>query len=91
MQFNEFMRRLDKTHLDRETKFLLIHMFEVQVEFSKYLDIMTDLVSKLADRVHVVADVGAETRNQVRELKRRGMADGIDVHSVVNDPEDGHG
>jgi hypothetical protein len=37
MTFMEFKQRLEKCHLDKDTKYLLSHMFEVQMEFSKYL------------------------------------------------------
>jgi hypothetical protein len=91
MQFNEFNRRLEKADLSPEAGFLLIHMFEVQVEFSRYLDQTTDLMEKLASRLMDMSAINADLIKQVRELKRRGMMDGIDVHSVVPDPEDGHG
>lgn len=88
MQFNEFQRRLHHCHLDKETKFLLTHMFEVQIEFSKHLDIATNLISQLTDKVSAVLGVNDKLIEQLRELQRRGMVDGVEVHSVRNDPED---
>jgi phage-related minor tail protein len=88
MQFNEFNRRLYHCHLDPETKFLLTHMFEVQVEFSKHLDVATTLMGQLADKIQTVLGINDALIEGIRELQRRGMADGVEVHSVANDPED---
>lgn len=91
MQFNEFQRRLAKCELNIEAQFLVSHMFEVQVEFSRYLDQTTELMERLAGRLMDMSTINADLIKQVRELRRRGMMDGVDVHSVVPDPEDGHG
>jgi phage-related minor tail protein len=88
MQFNEFNRRLHHCHLDQESKFLLTHMFEVQIEFSRHLDIATTLISQLADKVGTVLGINDVLIEKLKELQRRGEMDGVEVHSVVNDPED---
>ena len=88
MQFNEFQRRLEKCDFNNEAKFLLSHMFEVQVEFSRYLDQTTVLMEKLADRLMDMSLLNKELVREVKELRRRGMIDGVEVHSVRPDPED---
>lgn len=88
MTFNEFNRRLEKCHLDQDTKYLLAHMFEVQVEFSKHLDIATVLLTQLVDKVQSVVDVNDTLIVKLRELQRRGMTEGVEVHSVRNEPDD---
>lgn len=86
MQFNEFQRRLEKCDLNVEARFLLSHMFEVQVEFSRSLDISLGLMERL---VNTVQDVNNINGNLIREIKtlRQGTP-GIEVHSVRNDPDD---
>jgi hypothetical protein len=88
MQFNEFQRRLAKCEFNIEAQFLLSHMFEVQVEFSRAIDQITLLMEQLVNRMQEVMTINNETMRQLAELKRRGMMDGVDVHSVVPDPED---
>lgn len=88
MQFGEFTRRLEKAHLSNEAMFLLSHMFEVQVEFSKHLDLTLDLMEKLADRMLRSTQVNKEILEQVRALQQRNAVDGVTVHSVRNDPDD---
>jgi hypothetical protein len=88
MQFNEFQRRLEQCHLDNQTKYLLTHMFEVQVEFSKQLDIAANLIGALTDTVKNFAELHESTQEKVRQLIRGGIPDGVEVHSVRNEPED---
>jgi hypothetical protein len=88
MQFNEFQRRLHNCHLDRETKFLLTHMFEVQIEFSRQLDTAAGLIQALVGTVQNFAALHESTQNKVKQLMEFGRVDGVEVHSVVNDPED---
>ena len=85
MQFNEFNRRLEMCHLDKETKVILSHMFEVQMEFSKYLDKATDLMEQLTERMQSVTNINAGMVVALRELQQRGMMDGISVRSEPGD------
>ena len=87
MQFNEFQRRLEKAYLSHDAMYLLSHMFEVQVEFSKALDLTLGLMEQLADKVKVVTHINDELFVKIKELQRRGMPDGVEVHSVRNEPE----
>ena len=91
MQFNEFQRRLQKCDFNRDAMHLLSHMFEVQVEFSKHLDLSTNLIARLVDRIAEISTINQGLIQGLKELQRRGMADGIEVHSVMPDPEDEHG
>lgn len=88
MQFNEFQRRLHHCHLDKETKFILSHMFEVQIEFSKHLDIATSIITQLTDKISTVLGINETLMGQIKELQRRGIMDGVSVESVTNEPED---
>lgn len=87
MQFNEFQRMLRESHLSEQAQYLLTHMFEVQVEFSKSLDLTLGLMEQLTDKMQDVTNINQEMIDKVRELQRRGMPDGVDVHSVRNEPE----
>jgi len=87
MQHNEFNRRLHHCHIDEQTKYLLSHMFEVQVEFSKHLDIATNLLVQLVDKVNKVLQMDEHTQQQLAQLQRRGMTEGVEVHSVRNEPD----
>jgi hypothetical protein len=87
MQFNEFQRRLEHCHLDEDTKYLLSHMFEVQIGFSQHLDLSLSLLEKLTNAVQRTTQMNNEVMEQIKELQRRDM-NGIDVHSVRNDPDD---
>jgi hypothetical protein len=81
MQFNEFQRRLEKCNLNNEAMFLVSHMFEVQVEFSKAIDSTLTLMEQLIERLQEVMSINSETMRQLAELKRRNMMDGVSVRS----------
>lgn len=85
MQYNEFNRRLEHCHLDKETKIILSHMFEVQMEFSKYLDKVTDLMEKLTERMQSVTNINSGMIVALKELQQRGMMDGVSVRSEPGD------
>jgi hypothetical protein len=88
MQFNEFQRMLKDAHLSEKAQYLLSYMFEVQVEFSKSLDLVLSLMEQMTDKMQSVTHINSEILEQMRELRRRGMPDGVEVHSVKNEPED---
>ena len=85
MQFNEFNRRLEHCHVDQQTKYLLTHMFEVQVEFSKQLDSAASLITSLVETVQSFVALHEDTRRKLKQM--RGEVDGVEVHSVANEPE----
>lgn len=87
MQFNEFQKRLEKAHLSHDAMYLMSHMFEVQMEFSKGLDLTLELMSQLTDKLHTVTHINDELFAKIKELQRRGETDGVEVHSVRNEPE----
>lgn len=81
MQFNEFQRRLEKCSFNNEAMFLLSHMFEVQVEFSKALDQTLIVLESFADQLQKFTAVNKGMMQQIKELKRRDMMDGVSVRS----------
>jgi hypothetical protein len=81
MQFNEFTRRLEKCDLNHEAMYVLSHMFEVQMEFSKALDLALSLMERLTDKMQTVTHINGEMLQQIKELQRRGMMDGVSVRS----------
>ena len=88
MMFNEFNRRMSHTNLNEDAKYLLTHMFEVQVEMNKQLDIMTTVVNALADTVQKVVQLHENTHHKLKQLAEFGKTPGVEVHSVRNEPDD---
>jgi hypothetical protein len=81
MQFNEFVRRLDKCQLDHDSKYILSHMFEVQMEFSKHLDMTLALMESLADKLHKSTLINKGMMDEIKKLQRHGIMDGVSVRS----------
>jgi hypothetical protein len=84
MQFNEFNRRLEKCHLDEDTKYLLSHMFEVQIEFSRQLDMASNIINALVETVQQFAQLHESTQNKVKALMQNQHAE---VRSVRRDED----
>ena len=80
MQFNEFQRALRESELSENAQYVLTYMFEVQVEFSKSLDLTLELMEQLADKLQQVTNINQGMLEAIKELKRRGMHDGVEVH-----------
>jgi citrate lyase beta subunit len=88
MTFNEFNRRLEKCHLDHDTKYLLSHMFEVQIESSKQLDTAANLIMALTETVSNFVNLNEAMEAKMKQLMRFGETPGVEVHSVRNDPDE---
>jgi hypothetical protein len=87
MTFNEFTRRLEKCHLDPDTKFILSHMFEVQIEYSKQLDTLASTQLDIARAMENLVGLHGDTQEKMKQMLRHAP-DGVEVASVRNDPED---
>jgi hypothetical protein len=88
MQFNEFNRRLEKCHLDEDTKYLMSHLFETVVELNKQMDSAASLLTEFARTIGNVVDLHGDTQAKVNKLMNRGKTEGVDVYSVRREPED---
>jgi hypothetical protein len=75
MLFNEFNRRLESCHLDSETKALFAHMFEVQMELVKTVDVALNVLNAMADSVQNVTTLHAVTQGRIKELLREKHAE----------------
>ena len=90
MQFNEFKRRLNDAHLSPQAEYLLTHMFEVQVQFSKDMNTQSNLILELANTLAKFVQLNQAMEGKMREVMGIGKEDGVEVQSVANDPEREH-
>jgi hypothetical protein len=61
--------------LDGETKYLISHIYEVQMEMVKTLDATLSVVNALADSLKNMTDLHESTQNRVKELTREKNAE----------------
>jgi hypothetical protein len=71
----DFNRRLEKCHLDDDTKLLISHLFEVQMEMIKTIDSALSVVNALADSLKNMTELHESTQNRVKELTREKHAE----------------
>jgi len=89
MQYNEFNRRLEKCHLDQDTKYLLAHLFETQIEINRQLDVCASLIAGLVQSTEQFVALHESTQGKVKQMMEHGRTPGVEVHSVRNDPDEG--
>ena len=90
MTFNEFKRELDRRVKDPQISYMLAFMFEAITAQNQQLDEMASLLLNLAEQQQRFVDFNAQTQETLKRVERRGRPDGVEVHSVSNDPETEH-
>ena len=75
MQFMDFNRRLESCHLDDETKLLISHLFEVQMEMVKTIDQTLVVLNALAESLKNVTTLHEHTQDKIKELSRERHAE----------------
>ena len=87
MTFNEFQRELNRRVKDPQLAYMLTFMFETIVTQNQQIDEMASLLLNLAEQQQRFVEFNAQTQEVLKRVERRGRPDGVEVHSVANDPE----
>jgi hypothetical protein len=88
MNFMEFNRRLNECHIDKHTRYLLTYLYEVNAELNRNVADATKALFALVEAVQNYATLNNQLLEDIKRLKRGNMPDGVEVHSVANEPED---
>jgi DNA-binding winged helix-turn-helix (wHTH) protein len=88
MQHNEFQRRLNDAHLSEQAMYLLSFLYESHNEVVKQQTEIGHVLLSLANTIQNFIVLNEKTLQELRKVQRHGMTDGVEVHSVLNDPED---
>jgi len=65
-------------------------IYERQIELSKQVDLCGKVMVELANSLKGFVDLHEQTQINLKKVMRGGRPDGIEVESVMNDPEDKH-
>jgi hypothetical protein len=87
MQHNEFQRRLNDANLSEQAMYLLSFLFESHNQLVKNHDDICATMLSLAKTIEQFVGLNEKTLLELRMMQHRGP-DGVEVHSVRNDPED---
>lgn len=88
MTFMEFNRRLSECHIDKHTRYLLSYLYEVNAELNRNVAETAKALFALTEVVQNYTVINNQLLDDVNKLRRGNMPDGVEVHSVANDPED---
>lgn len=88
MSLMQFQRQLEEREIPKQTAYMLATMYEQLLEVSKQLDQCTTIMLATVETMDKVVGSNELVLRQARALRAQGKEDGIDVRSVVNDPED---
>lgn len=90
MTFNEFQRELRKRVNDPQVAYMFSLCFETITELNRQLDEMASLLLNLTEQQQRFVEFNEHTQEILKKVERRGRPDGVEVHSVVNDPDTEH-
>ena len=88
MTFNEFQRELQKRDIPEQLAYVLTMMYEQVVEVAKQGDSAAKIMLEMANTMENLTLLHHDTQKKVFEFRRSDRDSGIDVHSVMPDPED---
>lgn len=88
MGLMQFQREMENREIPKQTAYMLGQAYEAIFEMSKQMDTMSDLILKMAETMENVVGSNELVLRQAQQLNKMGKEDGIDVRSVLNDPED---
>lgn len=87
MTFNQFQAELRKRDIEGPVAYMLTVMYEQMGEMSKQLDMCASVIEQLAGTLSNFVQLSEVMNGRLQELSKRHMADGIELHSVANEPE----
>lgn len=87
LTFNQFQAALEKHDVDPKIRYFLTMIFERQTHMANDLETMAKVVLQLANSVQGFVELHEATQRQVKRISRGLSADGVDVASVLNEPE----
>lgn len=88
MQFNQFQKELRDRGIDPQSAYMFTLVYERLIETEKQLTMATNLIGALTESVQGFVRLNEVQQRDLRTFMRNGRPDGIEVHSVANEPED---
>ena len=88
MDHNQFQRELVNRNIGKQEAYLFSLIYERLSDLSQQVDMCAKLIDQLTSSLAGFVSLNENIMRDIGQLKRRGMPDGIDVHSVVNDPDE---
>lgn len=87
--FNEFERELQRRNIPPELAYLFRLQFERMVHMAKEIEEMAKVVLALTRSLEGFVELHEQQEQKLQRISRGLAADGVDVHSVGIDPEEG--
>ncbi len=88
MTFMQFQKLLKDRGIDGHTAYILTIMYEQLIEMGKQLDMCANVTLATVETLENSVNLNEAVLQKVKGLRDFGKEDGIDVRSVVADPED---
>lgn len=88
MEFNQFQKELRDRGIEGQQAYVFTMLYERLSDLAQQVTLSARIVNELADAVNKFADLHEHTQRQLKIMMRHGRPDGVEVHSVANDPDD---
>lgn len=87
LTFNQFQQELKRRVDDPQLAYMLTMMYEHFIALAKQTDENAEVLLALATSMEGIVELHRHTQEGLKQVARGRMPDGIDVHSVANEPE----
>lgn len=91
LTFNEFQRELRSKNIDGPTAYILTLVYERLGECIKQQDEMANVILMVTEQLQRFVTLRELDMKDINNIKKKvgmiGRTDGVDVHSVANEPE----
>lgn len=84
----QFQRELAKKDIPTNTAYMLTLIFEQTIELAQQLTDQAKALVAMADNIQGFVNLHEETQRRVQRVERMGRPDGIEINSMMPDPED---
>lgn len=90
MTFNEFQREIQKRDIPLQQAYIFTLIYERLAHMANEVEQTAKVVLMLANTVQGFVELNEETQKKMQRIARGMGADGVDVQSVMPDPDERH-
>lgn len=88
MALQELRKELENRNIDRNVQYFIAALYEHQLALEQQFDEMAKIQLQLANSMEMLVNVNGDLQGKIVKFLNRNSMPGVDVRSVLNDPED---
>jgi hypothetical protein len=88
MALMELKRELENRNIDRNVQYFIAALYEHQIALEQQFDEAAKVMLSMARSLEALVEANGSLQEKILKFVNRGSMPGVDVRSVLNDPED---